>query len=137
MIEILNDETALLNYASELAKQIQAPSIIYLQGPLGAGKTTLTRGLLRAWGYEGTVKSPTFTLVESYEFSTFSVHHFDLYRIRDPEELVLIGVRDYCNSDSICIFEWPECAQGQLVAADFSIEIQILDEGCRKVVLTI
>jgi len=136
MIKILDDEIALLNYASDLATQIQAPRIIYLQGPLGAGKTTLTRGLLRAWGYEGTVKSPTFTLVETYEFLEFSVHHFDLYRIRDPEELVLIGVRDYCNSASICIFEWPECAQGQLGAPDITISIKILDNNRRTIVLT-
>jgi tRNA threonylcarbamoyladenosine biosynthesis protein TsaE len=100
---------------------------IHLSGPLGAGKTTLVRGLLRGFGYPGKVKSPTFTLVEPYDFDGFSIYHFDLYRLESPLELDALGYRDYPGVDAICLIEWPEKAGDYLEQPDLLIEIGLMD----------
>lgn len=135
MSKIIENETEMLAFAAQVAKQCRAPQIIFLRGNLGAGKTTLTRGMLNAWGYQGKVKSPTFTLVESYDFPNFKVNHFDLYRVNDPEELELIGIRDYFTDDAICILEWPEKAGNLLPKPDLDINIEIHDQQ-RHVIMT-
>ncbi len=129
MKKVASSEKEMFEVAKEYAGTLKAGSVIFLHGNLGAGKTTFVKGVLRALGYEGNVKSPTYTLVESYELEGFSLHHFDLYRLADPEELEWIGVRDYFNDSSICFIEWPEKGDGFLSKADKNIYIEYLDKG--------
>ncbi|MGQ4005007.1 tRNA (adenosine(37)-N6)-threonylcarbamoyltransferase complex ATPase subunit type 1 TsaE [Francisellaceae bacterium CB300] len=129
MRKVASSEKEMLEVAKEYAGTLKAGTVIFLHGNLGAGKTTFVKGILRALGYEGNVKSPTYTLVESYELEGFSLHHFDLYRLADPEELEWIGVRDYFNDSSICFIEWPEKGDGFLSKSDKNIYIKYLDKG--------
>lgn len=133
--QFLSDEAETLACAKKLAQAIQDPVIIYLYGPLGAGKTTFSRGLLQGLGYVGKVKSPTYTLVEPYEFDTFFLYHFDLYRVMDPKELDYIGIQDYFQPHAICLIEWPEKGKGFLPAADLSCYID-LEKAGRRIKMT-
>ena len=124
-----------LKQTRKLAAKFPAWRVIHLRGPLGAGKTTLVRGILRGLGHEGAVKSPTFTLIEPYTFSRFALYHFDLYRVKDPEELEFMGIRDYLEGKGICVIEWPERGGKILPEADLDVMIEPVHDG-RSVVLT-
>ena len=131
----IENEAAMMSFGGEIADQFPDGGIVILKGDLGAGKTTLVRGLLRHLGHKGIVKSPTYTLVEPYDLKGRKVYHFDLYRLGDPEELEYMGGRDYWESDALCLIEWPEQAEGYLPEADMTIEISYQDTG-RSVCIT-
>lgn len=116
---------------ARLARAGVQAGVIGLEGELGTGKTTLVRGWLRALGVRGPIRSPTYTLVEPYEICQGHVYHFDLYRLRDSEELEYIGARDYFAEDSLCLIEWPERGKGLLVQADLTIRIEFAGQGRR------
>ncbi|HEY9030770.1 MAG TPA: tRNA (adenosine(37)-N6)-threonylcarbamoyltransferase complex ATPase subunit type 1 TsaE [Kangiella sp.] len=127
----LSDESQTVLMGQKLAACIKAPMTIYFKGELGAGKTTLVRGILRGLGYQGATKSPTYTLVEPYELLDVTIYHFDLYRLSDPEELEFIGIREYQQPDSFMLIEWPDKGKGMIPKPDLVIELDYNNEGRR------
>ncbi len=138
--EYLADEAATLVLGGRLAALLREPqrqrSVVLLHGQLGAGKTTLVRGILRALGHQGAVKSPTYTLLEPYDSVHPMVYHFDLYRIGDSEELDYIGFDELLDADALKLIEWPERAQDRLPEPDVDIRLSLEGEGRRIEVTT-
>jgi tRNA threonylcarbamoyladenosine biosynthesis protein TsaE len=133
----LSDEAATLACGERFASILVPGLNVYLHGDLGAGKTTFVRGVLRGLGHIGKVKSPTYTLVESYaielnKISRYTLYHFDLYRFTDEEEWEAAGFRDYFNAQSICMIEWPEKAAHVLPAPDIHVHLSMFSES-RKI----
>jgi tRNA threonylcarbamoyladenosine biosynthesis protein TsaE len=158
----LPDEVATQALGQRLGIALGGRGVVFLEGELGAGKTTLSRGILRGMGHQGAVKSPTFTLVEPYDLGDQQVYHFDLYRLEDPQELEYLGIDDYFSgsleepfedsleepaegsleepaegsleNQSLCLVEWPGKGAGHLPPHDLSIELVVLDEGRQCIV---
>ncbi|MGX5174821.1 tRNA (adenosine(37)-N6)-threonylcarbamoyltransferase complex ATPase subunit type 1 TsaE [Aliikangiella sp. IMCC44653] len=149
-IYLLKDEQETVAAGRIIANLLPARALIFLNGDLGAGKTTLVRGVLRAFGHNGSTKSPTYTLVEPYDIASNKenhenleqserldsltpklVYHFDLYRLGDPEELEYIGIRDYLEEQAICLIEWPQKGVGFLPLPDLSIDLAYDNEARR------
>lgn len=119
----LGDEQATIQAGIDLSQRLRAGMTVFLEGTLGAGKTTITRGILMGLGHSGAVKSPTYTLVEPYDQLTPVVYHFDLYRLGDPEELEYMGIRDYFTPSNICLVEWSERGEGVLPLPDVIVSL--------------
>lgn len=134
----LDSATATEALGARLAAALTPGCIIHLSGDLGAGKTTLTRGLVHALGHHGAVKSPTFTLVEPYQIDGWRLFHWDLYRLADPEELEYLGLRDQLDGQAVLLIEWPERGYGELPAADLEMILGYAGEGriCQAVALS-
>lgn len=125
LILTIPDELTLQTWSNHIAPILKAPFTIYLIGDLGAGKTTLVRHVLRGLGCAEKIKSPTYTLIESYLSNHINIHHFDLYRLSDPSELEFIGIREYFNANSLCFIEWPDKGRGFLAPPDLQISIEV------------
>lgn len=126
--EIFGEEAMEL-FGENLAASLKSGGVVYLDGNLGMGKTTLVRGLLRGLGYIGPVKSPTYTIVEPYELDDVEAFHFDLYRISDAEELEYMGIRDYFRDGTLCLVEWAEMGKGVLPEPDLIIHLDLVRSG--------
>ena len=124
----LRDEAETLGWGASLADQLGG-ELVFLRGELGAGKTTLVRGILRGFGHQGAVKSPTYTLLEPYELEGRRIYHFDFYRIEDPEELSFIGIDELLADAALKLVEWPERGGGRLPAPDLELVLTITGEG--------
>jgi tRNA threonylcarbamoyladenosine biosynthesis protein TsaE len=133
----VNDEAAVARLAARFAEAARPPLVMFLQGDLGAGKTTFARAYIQALGFEGYVKSPSYGLLETYEAGGFNILHLDLYRIEDPEELEYLALRDLFDDRTVLLIEWPERGEGHLPGADLILKFGETDTkryiGCRAV----
>jgi tRNA threonylcarbamoyladenosine biosynthesis protein TsaE len=117
----LSDAAATMRAGAALSRALEGGMVVTIEGNLGAGKTTLARGMLRGMGFAGPVKSPTYGLVEHYPFSSLYFYHFDFYRLADPDEWEAAGLAECFRDDSVCVIEWPERAADRLPPADLAL----------------
>ncbi|MFV1972847.1 MAG: tRNA (adenosine(37)-N6)-threonylcarbamoyltransferase complex ATPase subunit type 1 TsaE [Thiohalobacterales bacterium] len=129
MKRVVPDEAAMQEVGRQLARTAGRPGVVYLEGDLGTGKTTLVRSLLRGLGHAGKVRSPTYTLVEPYPLTDLTVYHLDLYRLVDPEELEWLGIRDLDTGTDLLLVEWPDHGTGLLPLPDLVISIEYQGSG--------
>ena len=130
MVELeLDSPQATEQFGARLANLAKPGSVLYLRGDLGTGKTTLVRGFLRSLGHSGAVKSPSYTLLETYELANRLVLHCDLYRLADAEELEFLGLRDFLDDKTVLLVEWPERGAALLPPADLEISLAYSDRG--------
>ncbi len=127
----LEDEQATLAFGAALARALPAtrPCVIWLRGDLGAGKTTMARGAIQHFDPNARVKSPTYALIETYALDGFTLHHLDLYRVRDPSELEALGLREF--ADDVLLIEWPERGGSATPVADLALLLRHTDGGQR------
>ena len=128
----VHGEDAMVALGKQFGQALSADmqgATVFLQGDLGMGKTTFIRGVMHHFGHQGATKSPTYTLVEPYQFKQQKVHHFDLYRLGHPEELEYLGIRDYFDGCAINLIEWPDKGKGFLPTADVVLTIHPLERG--------
>lgn len=122
-------ETYLELFANKFASNLQVPLVVWLEGDLGAGKTTFARAFLHALGYKGRVKSPTYGLLEQYQLPSLQVLHMDLYRISDPGELEYLGIEDMLDEKTVLLVEWPDRGGEWLSKPDFIFEFVYATQG--------
>jgi len=125
----LADEEATVACGKLLGDLMQGHGLLTLQGNLGGGKTTFSRGMIQGMGHTGAVKSPTYTLVEPYEINGKHIMHYDLYRLADPEELEFLGMRDFLTADTLTLIEWPERGANFLPVPDLALSLQVHNRG--------
>ncbi|AKZ66111.1 tRNA (adenosine(37)-N6)-threonylcarbamoyltransferase complex ATPase subunit type 1 TsaE [Candidatus Palibaumannia cicadellinicola] len=128
----LIDETATVTFGAKLAASCQESCVINIYGDIGTGKTTFCRGVIQALGFPGKVKSPTYTLVESYLLARWNVYHFDLYRLSNTEELEYMGIQDYFYNRYLFLIEWPQSCEGLLPTMDLSITLKYKYPGIMR-----
>ncbi|MGH8690516.1 MAG: tRNA (adenosine(37)-N6)-threonylcarbamoyltransferase complex ATPase subunit type 1 TsaE [Burkholderiales bacterium] len=126
-----NEAASTLRLGEALAVGVAPGRVLFISGDLGAGKTTLVRGLLRGLGHAGPAKSPSYALVEPYELSRLHLYHFDFYRFKDQSEWLNSGFREHFNPDSVCVVEWPEKAGALLSPPDLHVTLNFEGEGRR------
>ncbi len=131
--KLLHNEKETLIFAKELAAVCDGPCVIFLCGPLGAGKTALARGFVQAKGYQGTVPSPTYSLVQQYDVGKWPIVHMDLYRLDSPEDFQDLGMLDYVGK-AIWLIEWPEKGADTWLLPDFTCRLS-LEDAHRELVL--
>lgn len=129
MKAVLQGEAAQVAFGERLGRAVGRRGLVFLHGDLGAGKTTLVRGFLRARGHQGAVKSPTYTLIEPYELPDGRVYHLDLYRLADPEELEYLGLREILAEEAVLLVEWPERGRGWLPPPDLELRLSYAADG--------
>lgn len=129
--EVVAGEPAMETRGREMAGSVTCGQCIYLSGDLGAGKTTFARGLLRGLGVDGSITSPTFTLINEYDAGALKILHLDLYRVEDPAEIEYLGLRDLFDEQTVLLIEWPERGRGFLPGADQKVSIEYVDENHR------
>jgi tRNA threonylcarbamoyladenosine biosynthesis protein TsaE len=125
----LADHSATEAIGAQLWHFLPEKCLVFLNGHLGSGKTTLVRGLLKAAGVTGTVKSPTYTIVEEYDIAHRKIFHFDLYRLADADELEWIGIDDYLNQSALCFIEWADKGADHLPKPDLNITLETRNDG--------
>lgn len=119
-----------------LGAQDAGAIVITIQGELGAGKTTFVGGVLNALGFQGSARSPTYTLIEPYELAGRRIFHLDLYRLADPHEVEALGLRDLLTDDAVLLIEWPERGEGMVPPADLALSIAYSDDSGRTLMAT-